>query len=1005
MARANKDTHSSSDELDSLRKKISLLAFRGQNAECVQVIDNNAARLYKGARWPEDFMTTMGVHKKCYSPLGRKMLWEDYATRVLKKAGIPAIYVSFVQSGGRDVLWRSEALREKALDMRSRGEYEKAHDYVDLYMKTEPHSSNAFLIKGWIFEDAKEYARAISMYEHALELSESNLQARQGITHAMTALNPKKAFAYLQKVISEYPDSAELREDKARIYIAMGQRELAMEAWEEAATLDPYRAAYPYGRAESLLAEGKESAAIAQYRRAIGLDSRHLPSLKRLAVLLEKQNPAAALESAQAAVFLDADDIELGLLYASLLLRSGDATAAGKQYRRLLENFGGDHRVFAGIAQSSRRTDPEKALEYYDEALALAPNNAEYHNGKAKLLESLSREEEAIAEYRVAIGLEPNNAAVIASLGYLVGKTNPREALALFEKAIKLEPKSADHYCGKAEMLEQIPDKKGQALEALEIACLLDPGNAKLHERIGLSLEHEGNRASSVRHYEEAVSLDPKCAEAFAGIARQLSTTRPHIALDAINSALENEYSSGLYYYWKARILLRIDGDAYALVRVKPRRNEYHQIRSGEFEDLRMGNALALALYYINRSIEILPNNNDCLCLRAEILAMQGREEQARAQYERLLKNDVANCEALYGLGRLLENSGEHAAALEKFERALAVMPENARYYSAKARALAKLPGRMEEALAAYEKAIPLDTLAWEPVLELAVLQEEAGDALAAMASYRRCLLIYRDCPKAAERMGRLLCPRNPFAALPYIKHSTRLEEGQWLHYAWLGCALYLTSQHDDAEKALEHAVELAGESADTFREIAVILHTDLPEKAAHYCGLAIAAAPQQTESYLLQAEIKLRLGDNDAALEEYRKAAALDSQNRVAASRLAHILYLKGDPACVEMAENAAGLEPDNIELLMLHANVLREISGDTAAALVVVKRSLKLMPGSIELRELLVELLQQRKSFVQYSIEKLKLDKALRRRKEQLEALCDAVEFETEDEDEDGE
>ena len=994
----NKMLQSSAEELDSLHKKVSLLAFRGQSSECARFIEENLSKLYKAERWPENFLSTLLVHKKCYSALGKSAPWEEYTAKLLKKAAIPAIFVELARSGGRDAVWRSEVMREKALSLRAAAQYERALDYADLCIKTEPHSSNAYLVKGWILEDKREFENAIAMYEQALVLSASNIQARQGIARTMAAISPKKAFTYLQEIIEDSPDIAEFREEKARIYFALGQRDRAMEEWDEAITIDPYNAVYPYEKAELLLAEGKEAAAIAQYRRAIGLNSRHLPSLKRLVALLAKTSPSSALELAQTAVSLDQDDIETGLLCATLLLKMGDSSAAEQHYQRLLLLDENDHRILAGIAQVYRRSKPESALEYYNRALGLAPSKAEYHIGSAEAFDALEREDEAVASYRAALRLDPNNAAVLGTLGILLGKSNPHEALSLFEKAISLKPECLDYYNGKAAILEQMPDKKNQMLETLEIACRLDPGNAGLHERIGLILEREGNRASSVRHFEEAVSLDPKQAEPFAGIARQLAETRPHIALDAINSAIDLSFSGGIYYYWKALILRRIANDTYALMRVKPRKNIYGQALNDELDLLRDGSAMQLALHYANRAVALLPQNNDCLCLLAALLASLGREAESLRRYEELLKTDSANCEALYGLASLQEQCREYTMALEKLEQAIQLSPKTARYRAAKARILAKM-GRTADAAAEYEIAIPLDTWAWEPVLELALLKEKEGEIFAAMASYRRCLLIHRDCLVATEHMGRLLCPLNPFAAIAYINHSIKLDKKNWLNHAWLGCALYGASRPEEAEAALALAVE---DNAENYYIIAGILCENAPEQAMQYCELAIKAEPQRTESYLLLGDIQMKLDNHDEALIAYSRAAEIDPREHLACLRLAHILFLKRDPACVAMADKAARMAPNDIDTLILRINVMQEFSGDIASALSTVKSALKLAPQNIELHELFAELLWKKKSFVQFAIEKSKLKKLLQHRRDEIEAACKAAEIEFDEEDE---
>ncbi len=51
----------------------------------------------------------------------------------------------------------------------------------------------------------------------------------------------------------------------------------------------------------------------------------------------------------------------------------------------------------------------EEAVEEYDMAISLNPNNPDYHNNKGNTLIYLERFGEADSEYEIAIKLNPNN--------------------------------------------------------------------------------------------------------------------------------------------------------------------------------------------------------------------------------------------------------------------------------------------------------------------------------------------------------------------------------------------------------------------------------------------------------------------------------------------------------------------------------------------------------------------------------------------------------------------
>lgn len=82
----------------------------------------------------------------------------------------------------------------------------------------------------------------------------------------------------------------------------------------------------------------------------------------------------------------------------------------------------------------------DKAIEKYDKAIKIDPNNAIVYNNKGIALKTLGEHEAAIEEYDKALGVDPNYAlawynksSVLAPMG------NKDDALKNLEQAIKLD--------------------------------------------------------------------------------------------------------------------------------------------------------------------------------------------------------------------------------------------------------------------------------------------------------------------------------------------------------------------------------------------------------------------------------------------------------------------------------------------------------------------------------------------------------------------------------------
>jgi tetratricopeptide (TPR) repeat protein len=920
--------------------------------------------------------------------------------KLLEKHGIPAIFIELMHSGGRGVKWDAAYFRDKSLELRIKKDFERALGYAEIGIKIEP-SSNSYLVRGCVLEDLKRFDEAIPMFEQALEISPSNTNARHGLARAYSEKYPKKALEYLRETIENYPGDPVLHAQRAVVLTKAKRFAAATEDWDAAATLDPLNADYPYEKAELLLADKKTPQAVTLYRRAVGLNEKHIPARRRLTELLASKNPASAFEFGQPVAAENPDDFDFGILYADILRRVGEAGEASKNLLHLIELNENDHRCWVGLARIHRRFEPEKALEYIDRALALCPREAVYHKERAGILEAAGRPDEAAEAYRVSANLNKKDSEPLGALGRLLTNSSPKEALEFFEQALKLDPEKPLYYTGKAIILQTMPGRGDEALDALDTACKHDPGNAALRQSTAVWLERINNRASALRHFSEAVNIDPNMHESFCGIARQFWDTRPHKALSAINTAISKSPSDASYFYWKARILSRLSGDVYAISHIEQDAKNWNREMRDEADCLIKGEGdlMRLALSYADLAVDHALKNNTYLCFRAQLLAEVGRDVAARKQYEELLRVNADNHEALYGLGYLLaglEKEDQDIKALELYDRAITLEPSAAHYHAAKAKLLARNPARYNEAVERYRTAIPLDTLAWRPVLEFAELLEEHQDIYGAIENYRRCLLIHRDCLPATASMGRLLYHEKPIPALVYIEHAIKLDKDNWVHRAYRGCTLYKLNRHDEGAFELAHAKTLAGEGgAQANFTFAGILLPDMPEEALMYCQIAVNEDPVNCEYLTLLGDIHSAAGDENPALEAYKRAVEADGNRKHhrAMHRYSQILYKRRDPKCLQIIEWAIAAASGRADYHLLKADILEHLKTDLPGALNAVEAAAALESERVDIRERLVDLLKKNRKLLRLPAEMAKLAKARRKLSEAF-AAAEAVE-----------
>lgn len=131
----------------------------------------------------------------------------------------------------------------------------------------------------------------------------------------------------------------------------------------------------------------------------------------------------------------------------------------------------------------------EEAAAQYKEALRLNPGLWKAHNNLGADLVAMGKTEEAIPHYREAIALNPGYAEAHNNLGFALDRQGRREEAA------------------------------GHFREALRIT----PGFYRAHNNWAMSLAAQGKFDQAVLHYREALRIAPDCADAHNNLAGTLA--------------------------------------------------------------------------------------------------------------------------------------------------------------------------------------------------------------------------------------------------------------------------------------------------------------------------------------------------------------------------------------------------------------------------------------------------------------------------------------------------
>ena len=169
------------------------------------------------------------------------------------------------------------------------------------------------------------------------------------------------------------------------------------------------------------------------------------------------------------------------------------------------------------------RQDAQTALSHFDRALSRAPGYVAGLVGRGQALVALDRPADAIPAFEAALAADPGLTDLPRQLQVLRFQSLQAElerarraeasgdladARAAYATALQASPDSGYLYRALGS-LERQAGEMDQALEHLNRAIALDPGDVQAHVEIGRLFEARGDFASAEQAYAEALGLDP----------------------------------------------------------------------------------------------------------------------------------------------------------------------------------------------------------------------------------------------------------------------------------------------------------------------------------------------------------------------------------------------------------------------------------------------------------------------------------------------------------------
>jgi Tfp pilus assembly protein PilF/uncharacterized membrane protein len=164
------------------------------------------------------------------------------------------------------------------------------------------------------------------------------------------------------------------------------------------------------------------------------------------------------------------------------------------------------------------------AMAEYRTALRLNPYGVKTYNSLAMLLAGAGRTNEALAELREALRLFPADALSRNTLANLLADSgHANEALAEFQEAVRLNPKNATLHNNLGTLLVEL-GRYDEAMAHYAEAARLDPDDWRPPYLMGKVRLKQGRDVEAVTHFRQALQIDPDNLHVLISLAQALAS-------------------------------------------------------------------------------------------------------------------------------------------------------------------------------------------------------------------------------------------------------------------------------------------------------------------------------------------------------------------------------------------------------------------------------------------------------------------------------------------------
>ena len=478
-----------------------------------------------------------------------------------------------------------DALTGLAMVYSSLGNAKDAADLLRRASEKNPNPRSLAALAG-AYEEMKDYALAAETLRRAVEQSDGNVDLKRSYANDLVRSDQLdaalKVYQELAAADPKNPDS-ELR--MSQIYRQKHDYANARAAENKAKEIDPTNIEVRYNEVSILESEGKLPDAISTLKEIV--ESTHAGSepgqkairaelLEHLAFLYrENEQWAPAIQTYREIVDLDPDtggraeaqiidtyrsakdlnkaqqeadaalrkypdDRAVKAMHASILADTGKTDQAIAETKTLF-NGKDDRETWLSLAQIYEKTknwtEMAKAIDQAEKLANSKEDKANIHFMRGAMYERMKKYDEAEAEFRKVLEIDPDNSSTLNYYGYMLADRNVRleEAHNMIKKALDLEPNNGA-FLDSMGWVDFRQNNLQEAEANLRRAIQFMSTDPTVHDHLGDVYFHEGKIReaigqwqASLKNYETSLPSDVDQTDV-AKIQKKLENAKVRLA-------------------------------------------------------------------------------------------------------------------------------------------------------------------------------------------------------------------------------------------------------------------------------------------------------------------------------------------------------------------------------------------------------------------------------------------------------------------------------------------